>query len=180
MFPIMQRILSVRWLIGGEMQGADRFIPMDADPRTQAEPTAADPLSRWVAKFIDILVVAAASHLVPPIGFFGGVTYLLIADGVQPGQSAGKRLLGLGVRGHRGRPCSIRESILRNGILAVAYAVWHLLSGGGWILAGLGWLVLVLVFGVEGVLLAGNPQGLRLGDEVAETRVVGMAAIDPA
>ncbi len=167
-------------LIGGEVQGADRFIPMDADPRTQAEPTAADPLSRWVAKFIDILVVAAASQLVPPIGFFGGVTYLLIADGIQPGQSLGKRLLGLEVRGPHGRSCGVRESMLRNGILAAAYAVWHLLSGGGWMMAGLGWLVLALIFGVEGVLLAGNPQGLRLGDEVAETRVIGMAAADRA
>ncbi|MBI3606399.1 MAG: RDD family protein [Nitrospirae bacterium] len=167
-------------LIGGKVEGADRFIPMDADPRTQAEPTAADPLSRWVSKFIDLLVVAAASHLVPPVGFFGGVTYLLIADGMQPGQSVGKRLLGLGVLGPHGRSCGVRESILRNGVLAIAYAVWYLFTGGGWLMAGLGWLVLVLVFGVEGVLLVGNPQGLRLGDEVGETRVVGMAAADRA
>jgi hypothetical protein len=70
--------------------------------------------------------------------------------------------------------------MLRNGILAAAYAVWYLLSGGGWMMAGLGWLVLVVVFGVEGVLLAGNPQGLRLGDEVAGTRVVGITAANRA
>jgi hypothetical protein len=37
---------------------------------------------------------------------------------------------------------------------------------------------LVVACGVEGVLLAGNPQGRRLGDELAGTSVVGIAVTD--
>jgi hypothetical protein len=40
--------------------------------------------------------------------------------------------------------------------------------------------VFVVALGLEGVLLAGNPQGLRLGDELAETRVVGVTVTDRA
>jgi uncharacterized RDD family membrane protein YckC len=67
---------------------------------------------------------------------------------------------------------------MRNVPVAVPYAVWHLLGQGGWIMAGVGWIVLVVACGVEGVLLAGNPQGRRLGDELAGTSVVGIAVTD--
>ena len=167
-------------LIGKRVPGAGHPIRMDAEPRMHAEPMVADPLSRCVAKFLDVLMAAAISHLAPPIGFFAGVTYLLIADGVPPGRSAGKRLLGLAVRGPRGRECGVRESILRNAIVAGPYALWHLLAQGGWLLGVVGGLVFVGAVVLEGVLLAGNPQGLRLGDELAETRVVGVTVTDRA
>ncbi len=167
-------------LIGNRVSGAGHSIRMDAELRMHAEPMAADPLSRCVAKFLDGLIAAALSQLVSPIGFFAGVTYLLIADGIPPGRSAGKRLLGLAVRGPNGRECGVRESILRNAIVAGPYALWHLLAQGGWLLGMIGGLAFVGAVVLEGVLLAGNPQGLRLGDELAETRVVGVTVTDRA
>lgn len=167
-------------LIGNRVSGAGHSIRMDAELQMHAEPMAADPLSRCVAKFLDGLIAAALSQLVPPIGFFAGVTYLLIADGIPPGRSAGKRLLGLAVRGPNGRECGVRESILRNAIVAGPYALWHLLAQGGWLLGMIGGLAFVGAVVLEGVLLAGNPQGLRLGDELAETRVVGVTVTDRA
>ena len=167
-------------LIGNRGSGAGHPIRMDAELRMHAEPMAVDPLSRCVAKFLDGLLAAALSQLVPPIGFFAGVTYLLIADGIPPGRSAGKRLLGLAVRGPNGRECGVRESILRNAMVAGPYATWHLLAQGGWLLGVIGGFMFVVAVVLEGVLLAGNPQGLRLGDELAETRVVGVTVTDRA
>ena len=144
-----------------------------ASPLPSAEPPA-DPLARWVAKFLDVLVAAAISQFFPVVGFFGAVTYLMIADSLQPGGSVGKRLLGLTIRGAGGTACGVRESLLRNSVLSAPFALWLVLQPMGWIAAAVGWLVLIGAFGVEGILLVGNPEGQRLGDELADTRVIGV------
>jgi uncharacterized RDD family membrane protein YckC len=145
---------------------------MDAASRVPSSELSADPLTRWVAKFLDLLLAAAIAHLLPTVGFFAAVTYVMIADGLQPVGSVGKRLLGLAVRGPEGRTCGVRESLLRNSVLAVPFALWLLLQSGGWIAGVFGWIVLIGVLGLEGILLVGNPMGQRLGDELAGTRVV--------
>ncbi|MFZ5863558.1 MAG: RDD family protein [Nitrospirota bacterium] len=144
---------------------------MDAVPHTSSEPSA-DHLTRWVAKLIDLLVAAAMDRLIPSVGFFVAVTYLLIADALRPWGSAGKSLLGMAVRGPEGRECGVRESILRNWVVAMPFAVWAVCQRGGWLAGIVGWIGLVAALGAEGVLLVGNPQGRRLGDELADTRVV--------
>jgi uncharacterized RDD family membrane protein YckC len=148
---------------------------MDAAPRLLSSEPPADPLTRWVAKFLDVLLASAIDQLVPAVGFFAAVMYLMIADGLQPGGSVGKRLLGLAIRGVGGRACGVRESMLRNGVLAAPFALWLLLPPMGWIAAVVGWLVLIGAFGLEGILLVGNPEGQRLGDELAGTRVIGVS-----
>lgn len=149
-------------------------IRMDTAFAAPTEPTLADPLSREAAKFIDVLIAAALSRLLPPIGLYGAVTYLLIADGLRPGSSLGKRLVGLAVRGPNGRECGVRESMRRNIVLAIPFGLWALLLQGGWILSSAGWLILIAGFGLEAILLAGNPHGRRVGDELAGTSVIGM------
>jgi hypothetical protein len=151
--------------------GGGQLFRMDAVPHTSSEPSA-DHLTRWVAKVIDLLVAAAIDRLIPPVGFFVAVTYLLIADGLRPWGSVGKHLLGMAVRGPGGRACGVRESILRNWVVAVPFAVWSVFQHGGWVVTVLGWIGLLGALGLEGVLLVGNPQGRRLGDELADTRVV--------
>jgi uncharacterized RDD family membrane protein YckC len=148
---------------------------MDAAPRIPSSELSADPFTRWVAKFLDLLLASAIGHLLPAVGFFAAVTYVMIADGLQPGGSVGKRLLGLAVRGPEGRACGVRESLLRNSVLAAPFALWLLLQSGGWFAAVVGWVVLIGAFGLEGILLVGNPQGQRLGDEFAGTRVVAVS-----
>ncbi len=145
---------------------------MDAASRVPSSELSADPLTRWVAKFLDLLLAAAIAFLLPTVGFFVAVTYVMIADGLQPGGSAGKRLLGLTVRGPEGQACGVRESLLRNSMVAVPFALWLLLQSGGWFAGLVGWIVLIGALGLEGVLLVGNPLGQRLGDEFAGTRVV--------
>ena len=55
----------------------------------------AQVLNRFIAKLIDLLIVAAADRLVPPVGSLAGLAYILVADGFAGGRSVGKRLIGL-------------------------------------------------------------------------------------
>ncbi len=132
-------------------------------------PPKADVLHRSIAKFVDLLIVAALAKLLPPVGFFGGLTYLLISDGLWPGQSAGKRLIGVrAVRTSDGRAVSFRESILRNAPLAAgvfATAIPYL-----------GVLLLLAILAFETLLVIGNEKGLRIGDELAATQVIDLQA----
>ncbi len=41
----------------------------------------AQVLNRFIAKLIDLFIVAAAAELVDPVGFLAGLAYLLVADG---------------------------------------------------------------------------------------------------
>ncbi|HTP41239.1 MAG TPA: RDD family protein [Nitrospiria bacterium] len=124
----------------------------------------ADYLPRLVARIIDLLAAAALAHMAKPVGFFAGLTYLLIADGVMPGRSLGKAVIGLRVVAADGRPAGLRESILRN----LPFGVAMLLAAIPWV----GWLLAVAVVVLEGLLVVGNDRGRRLGDEAAQTHVV--------
>jgi len=75
----------------------------------------------------------------------------------------GKRLLGLRVLSEGMRPCTIKDSILRNFILAVALLLWKVPI--------IGWAFTFLIFALEFVVLAGSPEGRRIGDEIAKTWV---------
>ena len=125
----------------------------------------AQVLNRGIAKLIDLFVVVAASQVIPPVGFFGGLAYILVADGFSGGRSIGKRLIGLQtVLTDRRTAAGFRESIIRNlpfAVAQVAFAVPYV-----------GWLVSVAIIAFEAVLLLGNEQGRRLGDEVAGTQVL--------
>ena len=122
-------------------------------------------LNRGIAKLIDVFIVAAASQMIVPVGFLGGLAYILIADGFADGRSIGKRLIGLQtVLPDRREPAGFRESIIRNlpfAVAQVAYAVPYV-----------GWLVSAAIMALEGILILGNEQGRRLGDEVAGTQVL--------
>jgi len=124
----------------------------------------ADYLPRFVARIIDLLVAAALAHVASPTGFFAGLTYLLIADGVMPGRSLGKAVIGLRVITTDGQLAGLRESILRNLPIGVAF----LLAVIPWI----GWLLAGTVMMLEGLLVVGNERGRRFGDEVAQTHVM--------
>ena len=122
-------------------------------------------LNRFIAKLIDLFIVVAAGEIAPPVGFLSGLAYILIADGFAGGKSIGKRLVGLQTLRVDGRETAgFRESIIRNlpfGAAQIAYAVPYV-----------GWLVSVAILAFEGLLIVGNEQGRRLGDEVARTQVL--------
>ena len=122
-------------------------------------------LNRFIAKLIDLLMVVAADQIAPPVGFLSGLAYILIADGFAGGRSIGKRLVGLQtLRVDSQEPAGFRESIIRNlplGAAQVAFAVPYV-----------GWLISLAILAFEGLLIVGNEQGRRLGDEIARTHVL--------
>ena len=122
-------------------------------------------LNRGIAKLIDLFIVAAFGYMIMPVGFLGGLAYILIADGFAGGRSIGKRVIGLQtVLPDRREAAGFRESIIRNlpfAVAQLAFAVPYV-----------GWLVSVAIIAFEAVLILGNEQGRRLGDEVAGTQVL--------
>jgi uncharacterized RDD family membrane protein YckC len=128
-------------------------------------------LNRVIAKAIDGMLVAAASQVIAPVGWISGLAYALIADGFPGGQSVGKRLIGLQTVMPRTKEfAGFRESIVRNLPLAFAYLLVPV-PYVGWLLAGA-----IVVF--ETLLMIGNEQGVRLGDEVAGTQVLDAGQLD--
>jgi len=136
----------------------------------------ADLLSRIIAKTIDFIIVVALYEIIPKVGFFAGFTYLLIADGLFEGRSAGKKLIGLRVivrdRNNGTAACEYKESIYRNFPFAVGYILYGILK----IIPLIGWIIgFVIVIGIllfESLVILGSEEGVRLGDELAKTRVV--------
>lgn len=131
----------------------------------------ASVLHRFIAKFLDFLVVAAIYEIPLRISFLAGLFYLLIADGFAQGRSVGKQLIGLQIITPATRKtASFKESIIRNFPLAIAYFIFHL--------PYIGWLFSVMIVGFEALLMIGNPKGLRMGDELAKTQVLDHAVFE--
>ena len=120
---------------------------------------------RAIAKSLDLIIIAAAAEVIPKAGFFAGLAYLLIGDGLFDGRSFGKKIIGLRVVSkNTDKPCTFRDSILRNSMLGLGYLFYKL----PWF----GWIFVVIVIGLEFVVLLGSKDGMRLGDEIAKTRVI--------
>ncbi|HXX57490.1 MAG TPA: RDD family protein [Thermodesulfovibrionales bacterium] len=125
----------------------------------------ASVLLRVFAKALDFIIIAAATEMVPKAGFYAGLSYLLISDGLFEGRSIGKRLMGLRVvSSATGAPCTMKESILRNAPLGAGVLLYKLPL--------IGWIFIVAVSALEFLILLGSSEGLRLGDELAKTVVI--------
>jgi uncharacterized RDD family membrane protein YckC len=121
-------------------------------------------LLRAIAKTLDFIIIAAAAEVIPKAGFFAGLAYLLIGDGLFNGRSFGKKIIGLRVISEdTNKPCSFRDSILRNSIFGIGYLLFKI----PWF----GWIFIVIITALEFIVLLGSKDGMRLGDEIAKTRV---------
>jgi uncharacterized RDD family membrane protein YckC len=122
-------------------------------------------LLRTVAKILDFIIIAAAVEVVPRAGFFAGLAYLLIGDGLFDGRSLGKKLIGLRVvSADTNTPCTFRDSILRNSTLGIGFLFYKVL----W----LGWILIIVISIIEFIILLGSKDGKRFGDEIAKTVVI--------
>jgi uncharacterized RDD family membrane protein YckC len=107
-----------------------------------------------------------------PVGFLGGLAYILIADGFSGGRSIGKRLIGLQtvLPGQR-EAAGFRESIIRNlpfAVAQLAFAVPYV-----------GWLVSVAIIAFGRAQVSDVVLDRRLGDEVAGTQVLDVGRLTP-
>lgn len=122
-------------------------------------------LLRLTAKVLDFILIAAMAEIVPRAGFYAGLSYLLISDGLFNGRSIGKYLMGIRVVSlTTNGQCSMKESIVRNAPLGLGLLLYEI----PWI----GWVFVVLVSVFEFLVLLGSKDGMRLGDELAKTMVI--------
>lgn len=139
------------------------------EPTAEKRSIKADLLHRFLAKFIDFLIVGALSRILTPFGPLAGLTYLLIADGFYEGHSLGKKLMGMKVVQREGlAPCTFRESILRNLPLSIA-AIFAMFPFFGGLFFSTGGL---LIIGFESYLIFSDEEGTRIGDILADTLVI--------
>jgi uncharacterized RDD family membrane protein YckC len=161
--------------------------PPSVPPATALPPpaTKADLSKRFIAGLIDAIpaiVVSAVFGLIPFIGgIIGGLAaagWWLVRDGLDlefaDRRSPGKKLMKLRPLQLNGQPVTMELSIKRNLPLAI-YAIGFVL----WVVPVLGHLLSIPIFLVGGiigvieiVLVLTDPEGRRMGDKLANTRVV--------
>ena len=143
---------------------AEEVNSQESEDANVPEYDKASILNRFVAKIIDLIIAAAFSKLLSPVGFFAGLTYLLIADGFFDGRSLGKKLIRLRTIREGGELCAYKESILRNLTIGIGYIIFFI--------PYIGWLLTPIIYSIEGLVIIGNEKGLRIGDELAKTFVI--------
>ena len=122
-------------------------------------------LVRTIAKIIDFIIIAAAAEVIPKAGFYAGLAYLLICDGLFGGSSIGKKLIGLKVVSAKTyQSCTFKDSIVRNCTFGIGYFFYQVI----W----LGWIVTAIISVLEFIILLGSKDEMRLGDELAGTIVL--------
>ena len=145
----------------------------EQSPGSQNELEKACFPGRMIARTIDLVIVAALYEIIPAIGFFAALTYLLLCDGLFEGKSIGKSLIGIKVVDKDNREnCGYKESTFRNFPFAVAFIIFGMFK----VIPLLGWLVsFAVIVGIlifESLVIVGSENGMRLGDELANTWVV--------
>lgn len=121
-------------------------------------------LLRGIAKLVDFILIAAAVKMLPQVGHLAGLVYLLISDGLFDGRSLGKKIIRLRVVSlPTGNTGSFKDSIIRNLTLFFPLLLYNIPL--------FGWILMVLVCALEFLLMLGNEDGMRLGDELARTTV---------
>jgi uncharacterized RDD family membrane protein YckC len=154
--------------------------PPSSDPAAAATRARPDALTRFIAFFIDAVIVAAVG-LVPIIGGLVGIAYVLVRDGLgydfMDGRSIGKRIMKLRPIRLDGLPMDVETSIRRNWPLAFGSLAQVLIFVPviGWILipfVGIAGTVMVVV---EVVRVLTGADGRRWGDTMAGTEVVVVA-----
>lgn len=128
------------------------------------ENAKANLLLRVIAKTLDILIIAVASELIPRVGYMGGVVYLLISDGLFDGRSLGKKIIRLKVISLSESSSSFKDSIIRNTSIALALLLYKIPI--------IGWVISLAILILEFLLMLGNKEGRRLGDILANTKVI--------
>lgn len=122
-------------------------------------------LLRVIAKALDFIIIAAAAKIIPQVGYLAGLIYLLISDGLFDGRSIGKKVLKLKVTSlSTGSSATFRDSILRNTTIASALLLYKIPL--------VGWFLFIIILAVEFLLMLGNKDGMRLGDDIANTKVI--------
>lgn len=143
----------------------------------------------WVFAFIGARTSSVAmGYVMRVLGFVGallGLAYVLARDVVAGGSSIGKKTQGLKVVTTSGAPAGLMDSAKRNAFFAIGSLLGVLSATLGLVpcvgdvvnclltpLKIIGFLVALAVAVIEVVKIVQEPEGIRLGDGFAGTRVV--------
>ncbi len=135
----------------------------------------ADVIERFMAKFIDVLIVLAFMAFPTIAGDLAGAVYILISDGLMSGRSIGKRIIGLRVvkQADNSVACDIRSSIIRNAEFACIIVLYIVLGWIPYLGKAVVFILAVALAGAEMFLIYTDERsGMRFGDRVADTVVV--------
>jgi uncharacterized RDD family membrane protein YckC len=154
--------------------------PVGSDETLSLATGKPDTGKRIVAAVIDC-VIAAVLNMIPAIGGLIAAAYWLVRDGMEidfmDRRSVGKKVMKLRPIRLDGQPMDVATSARRNWMFALGGVAWFLKY-----IPILGWLLLVPV-GIVALALGlyelyrviSDPQGRRLGDAMAGTKVIEVA-----
>lgn len=140
----------------------------------------ADLAKRFIAALIDGLLCAGVSFI-PFIGGIIAAAYMLVRDGLElefaDRRSIGKKLLKLRPMRLDGQPMNIETSLKRNAPLCIGSIgmIFWVIPILGWIIAILLGVVGLIIAIIEAVLVLTDPEGRRMGDKFAGTKVFEVA-----
>ena len=139
-----------------------------------------DTGKRIVAAVIDC-VVAVVLNFIPAIGGLVAAGYWLVRDGMEidfmDRRSIGKKVMKLRPIRLDGQPMDIDTSARRNWMFALGGVAWFLKSIPifGWLLLPIVGLAALALGFYELYRVISDPQGRRLGDTMAGTKVIEVA-----
>lgn len=160
MSPLPQRVLMAR-------QPPLRVVSEEGEGSPYPK---ASLLLRAGARLFDVVVALGLYGIAGRAGSVVAFLFVLLADGLLQGQSAGKRLFGVKVIHLPTRaPARYRESVLRNAPLALIILLGMMPQPLGSVAFVAG---AVVIGGIEAWKAVRDPLGLRLGDVWAQTQVI--------
>lgn len=134
----------------------------------------ADIGKRIVAALIDGLISGVAGFI-PVVGGLAGAAYMLVRDGLEVDfmdlRSLGKKVMKLRPVRIDGAPMDLMTSVKRN----IPFAIGPLIM----VIPILGWvigpIVAIIIGIIEIILVLTDDEGRRMGDRLAETKVIEVA-----
>lgn len=144
-------------------------------------PAKAELGKRLLAALIDGALCAVVS-LVPVLGWLVGAVYVVVRDGLDvefmKRRSIGKQVMKVRAVRLDGQPMDIATSAKRNfpfvlGLIGLPLMVIPIL---GWAVAGLLGVVQLVISIIEIVMVLTDPEGRRMGDKFAGTKVIDSEA----
>jgi uncharacterized RDD family membrane protein YckC len=160
--------------------GSTDDLPLGEDDTLALTTGKADTGKRIVAAVIDC-IVAAILNSIPAIGGLVSAAYWLVRDGLDISfmdrRSIGKKVMKLRPIRLDGQPMDIETSARRNWMFALGGVIWFLkyIFILGWVLIGPVALAALALGIYEIYRVLTDPEGRRLGDTMAGTKVVEVA-----
>lgn len=120
---------------------------------------------RIIGKSIDLIIVLIIWNIFSDPGLLAGVLYLLISDGLFKGKSIGKKFMRLKVINLENKaPADFRASVIRNLLLSISLFLLKIPI--------IGWMIFLIVYAIEFIIIIGDSEARRLGDYLAKTSVI--------